>query len=51
MYFTWLLTRYFSANGVVIIVLILAGIIGFAIGTLIFWRFSLRHAELRSAQK
>jgi len=33
------------------IVMILAGIVGFALGTLVFWRFSIKFSRWRSASK
>lgn len=42
MYSMWMLTVSVSDNIVDAIITILGGIIGFAIGSFIFWRFSVR---------
>jgi len=49
MYVAWFFAMSFSViNG---IAMILAGIVGFALGALVFWRFSVKFSRWRSAFK
>jgi predicted permease len=49
MYIALLITIHFSV--IKSIVMMLAGIMGFALGTLVFWRFSVKFSRWRSAFK